>query len=106
HVVLTLAGDGFTALGIMNRMSGSSEEILEVSGADSKRQIVNISDTVDHRGQPTMRRRGDWVPVARQRGIEQACLAFLGAVRAGTRLSARDALSTHALCESIVERLG
>ncbi len=30
-----------------------------------------------------MRQRGDWVPVARQRGIEQAVLAFLDAVRAG-----------------------
>ncbi len=32
HVVLQLAGDGFTALGVMNRLSGSAEEILEVSG--------------------------------------------------------------------------
>ncbi|MFJ6215651.1 Gfo/Idh/MocA family protein [Streptomyces sp. NPDC092296] len=105
HVVLTLAGDGFTALGIMNRVSGSTEEILEVSGADSKREVRNLAEVVDHRGQPTVRRRGDWVPVARQRGIEQACLAFLGAVRAGRVVSARDALVTHELCEEIVGRV-
>ncbi|MFJ6833947.1 Gfo/Idh/MocA family protein [Streptomyces sp. NPDC091209] len=102
HVVLQLAGDGFTALGVMNRLSGSSEEILEVSGQDTKRQVVNLAEVIDHKGQPTVRRRGDWVPVARQRGIEQAVLVFLDAVRAGKVLSARDALATHELCERVV----
>ncbi|MET7480166.1 Gfo/Idh/MocA family oxidoreductase [Streptomyces sp. NPDC005648] len=102
HVVLQLAGDGFTALGVMNRLSGSAEEVLEVSGQDTKRQVVNLAEIIDHKGQPTVRRRGDWVPVARQRGIEQAALAFLDAVRAGKVLSARDALATHELCERVV----
>ncbi|MGV9942956.1 Gfo/Idh/MocA family protein [Streptomyces sp. NPDC003401] len=102
HVVLQLSGDGFTALGVMNRLSGSNEEILEVSGQDTKRQVVNLAEVVDHKGQPTVRRRGDWVPVARQRGIEQAVLAFLDAVRGGRTLSARDALATHELCERVV----
>ncbi|MFF6978305.1 Gfo/Idh/MocA family protein [Streptomyces sp. NPDC008343] len=102
HVVLQLAGDGFTALGVMNRLSGSAEEILEVSGQDTKRQVLNLAEVVDHKGQPTVRRRGDWVPVARQRGIEQVVLAFLDAVRTGKVLSARDALATHELCERVV----
>ncbi|WP_432053573.1 Gfo/Idh/MocA family protein [Streptomyces sp. bgisy022] len=102
HVVLQLAGDGFTALGVMNRLSGSAEEILEVSGQDSKRQVLNLAEVIDHKGQPTVRRRGDWVPVARQRGIEQAVLAFLDAVWAGRVLSARDAWETHELCERVV----
>ncbi|MYZ17607.1 Gfo/Idh/MocA family oxidoreductase, partial [Streptomyces sp. SID337] len=71
HVVVQLAGDGFVAIGMMNRLSGSTEEILEVSGQDTKRQVVNLAEIVDHKGQPSVRRRGDWVPVARQRGIEQ-----------------------------------
>ncbi|BBC38161.1 Oxidoreductase [Streptomyces graminofaciens] len=102
HVVLQLSGAGFTALGIMNRLSGSAEEILEVSGQDTKRQVVNLAEVIDHKGQPSTRRRGDWVPVARQRGIEQAVLVFLDAVRAGRTLSARDALATHELCERVV----
>ncbi|MBD0707560.1 MULTISPECIES: Gfo/Idh/MocA family protein [unclassified Streptomyces] len=102
HVVLQLSGDGFTAIGMMNRMNGSTEEILEVSGQDAKRQVLNLSDVIDHKGQPTLRRRGDWVPVARQRGIEQAVLAFLDAVRENRLLSARDALATHELCERVV----
>jgi virulence factor len=102
HVVLQLSGEGFTALGLMNRMSGSTEEILEVSGQDTKRQVRNLAEIVDHKGQPSVRRRGDWVPVARQRGIEQITDAFLDAVRSGTLLSAEDALRTHELCERVV----
>ncbi len=105
HLVLTLAGEGFTALGIMNRLSGSTEEVLEVSGGDSKREVHNLADVIDHRGQPTTRRRGDWVPVARQRGIEQAVLTFLDAIRTTKPLDAHDALHTHELCELIVERI-
>ncbi|MFF4498131.1 Gfo/Idh/MocA family protein [Streptomyces sp. NPDC001546] len=102
QVVLQMSGDGFTALGIMNRLSGSTEEVLEVSGQDSKRQVVNLAEVIDHKGQPTVRRRGDWVPVARQRGIEQAVDTFLEAVGTGKVLSARDALLTHELCERVV----
>ncbi|WP_028814934.1 Gfo/Idh/MocA family protein [Streptomyces flavidovirens] len=102
HVVLQLSGDGFTAIGTMNRRNGSTEEILEVSGQDAKRQVVNLAEIVDHKGQPTIRRRGDWVPVARQRGIEQSVDTFLDAVRAGELLSAQDALLTHELCERVV----
>ncbi|MFH9616556.1 Gfo/Idh/MocA family protein [Streptomyces pratensis] len=103
HVVLQLSGDGFTAIGMMNRLNGSTEEILEVSGQDTKRQVLNLADVIDHKGQPTLRRRGDWVPVARQRGIEQSVLAFLDAVRAGEVLSALDALETHRLCERVLQ---
>ncbi|MER7660452.1 MULTISPECIES: Gfo/Idh/MocA family oxidoreductase [unclassified Streptomyces] len=104
HVVLQLSGDGFTAIGTMNRMSGSAEEILEVSGQDTKREVRNLAEVVDHKGQPSVRRRGDWVPVARQRGIEQSVTSFLEAVRAGKFLSAQDALRTHELCEQVVLR--
>ncbi|MEV6796016.1 Gfo/Idh/MocA family oxidoreductase [Streptomyces sp. NPDC051320] len=104
HVVLHLSGDGFSAIGTMNRMNGSTEEILEVSGQESKRQVCNLGEIVDHKGQPSVRRRGDWVPVARQRGIEQCVTAFLDAVRAGELLSAQEALRTHDLCERVVLR--
>jgi virulence factor len=105
HLVLHLDGDGFTAIGSMNRMSGSVEESVDVSGDDTRRQVLNLAEVVDHKGQPTIRRRGDWVPVARQRGIEQITLAFLDAVRSGRVLDARDALRTHELCERIVTEI-
>ncbi|WP_436760602.1 Gfo/Idh/MocA family protein [Streptosporangium sp. V21-05] len=102
HVTLELSGDGFAAFGIMNRVSGSAEETVEVMGGGAKRRVVNLADVIDHAGAETLTRRGDWIPVSRQRGIEQACLEFLDAVRSGTVLDAADALATHAICEDIV----
>ncbi|GII89986.1 Gfo/Idh/MocA family protein [Sinosporangium siamense] len=102
HVVLELSGDGFTAIGVMNRHSGSSEESCEVSGNGVKRRVNNLAEVVDYTGAEVVTRRGDWTPVARQRGIEQVCSEFLNAVREGRVLSAEDTLATHEICEEIV----
>ncbi|GAA0401167.1 oxidoreductase [Acrocarpospora corrugata] len=104
HVVLELDGDGFTALGIMSRVSGAAEETCETMGGGVKRRVVNLGDVVDFTPGETLVRRPDWTPVPRQRGIEQACLAFLDAVGAGRLLDAGDALETHLLCEQIVNQ--
>lgn len=102
HVTLHLSGRGWTAFGSMNRVSGSTEEVVEVMGDGSKRLVRNLADVVDHRESEVVMRRGDWTPVARQRGIEQICDVFLTAIRGGQVLDAEDALATHALCERIV----
>ena len=106
HVALSLSGGGCDALGIMNRVSGSNEETLEVSGAGAKRRIVDMAQVVDQSAQDHMTRRGDWTQVGRQRGFEGLCEHFLSAVRDGRRLSALDALETHRLCETVVRALG
>ncbi|MBG0828966.1 Gfo/Idh/MocA family oxidoreductase [Planomonospora sp. ID67723] len=106
HVTLELSGDGFTAFGIMSRVSGAAEETVEVMGGGVKRRVVNLAEATDYAGAETLTRRGDWTPVSRQRGIEQVCLEFLDAVRSGTVLDAGDALVTHALCEDIVTAAG
>ncbi|WP_405140073.1 Gfo/Idh/MocA family oxidoreductase [Sphaerisporangium sp. NBC_01403] len=92
----------FTAIGIMSRVSGANEETCEVIGGGGKRRVANLADVVDHSGGETLTRRGDWTPVARQRGIEQLCQEFLASVREGRVISAEDALATHAICEDIV----
>ncbi|MEU8265767.1 Gfo/Idh/MocA family oxidoreductase [Sphaerisporangium sp. NPDC049002] len=108
HVVLHLSGppsgggSSFTAIGIMSRVSGASEETCEVIGGGGKRRVVNLGDVADHSGGETVTRRGDWTPVARQRGIERLCHEFLSSVRDGRVISAEDALATHAVCEDIV----
>ncbi|SFK48259.1 Gfo/Idh/MocA family protein [Caulobacter sp. UNC279MFTsu5.1] len=105
HVALSLSGAGRDALGIMNRVSGSNEETLEVSGAGAKRRIVDMAQVVDQSAQDHLTRRGDWIPVGRQRGFEGLCEHFLAAIRDGRRLSALDALETHRLCETVVGAL-
>ncbi|MEV0591113.1 Gfo/Idh/MocA family protein [Nonomuraea cavernae] len=104
HIVLELSGDGFTAIGLMNRVSGAAEETCEVMGDGVKRRVVNLGDVIDHVGGETLTRRPDWTPVGRQRGIEQICLAFLDAVRDGRTITADDAMVTHAICEDIVRQ--
>ncbi len=105
HVVLALSGAGRDVLGIMNRVSGASEETLEVSGAGRKRRITDIDQIVDHGATEALTRRGNWTSVGRQRGFEALCEHFLSAVRDGRRLSALDALETHRLCETVVREL-
>ncbi|MFI0452707.1 Gfo/Idh/MocA family protein [Actinomadura sp. 6N118] len=102
HVLLQLSGNGHTAIGIMNRDSGSTEEVCEVMGDGRKSQVLDLADVIDHKGSQIRTRRPDWDPVARQRGIEQSCARFLDAVRAGTTLSPADALLTHRMCEEII----
>lgn len=108
HVVLELAGDGFTALGVMHRLSGAAEEHLHVMGSGGGRRVIDLAEVVRYgngdRAGMTVTRRGDWTPVARQRGIEQICAAFLDAVHSGSLLSAEDTLATHAICEQIVTK--
>lgn len=106
HVVLQLSGGGWTAVGLMNRVSGSVEEVVEVMGDGGKRVVRNLTEVIDHRGSEVLTRRADWTPVARQRGIEQICEYFLSAVSGGRVLDAEDALTTHALCERIVAAAG
>ena len=108
HVALELAGEGFTALGIMHRLSGAAHEHLHVMGDGGGCRVIDLAEVVRYgNGEPggmTVTRRGDWTPVARQRGIEQICAAFLDAIRSGSLLSAEDALATHVICEQIVTK--
>ena len=105
HVVLSLSGAGRDAVGIMNRVSGASEEVLEVSGEGRKRKVIDIDQVIDQGAAEALTRRGNWTSVGRQRGFEGLCEHFLSAVRDGRRLSALDALETHRLCETVVGAL-
>lgn len=105
HVMLHLTGPGLDAVGVMNRVSGANEEVLEVMGGGIKRRIVNLADVTEFADGESLTRRGDWTTVARQRGFEAMIEAFLGAVREDRRLSALDALETHRLCEQVVTKL-
>ncbi len=106
QAVLTLHGAEFTALGIMHRHSGSKQERLEVTGADTKLEVEDLTRIVEHHGDRTERAVDGWRPVAEQRGFTQICTAFLAAV-AGTAPfpDLRDALRSHELCEHVVTQL-
>ncbi|HJP78328.1 MAG TPA: Gfo/Idh/MocA family oxidoreductase [Pseudonocardiaceae bacterium] len=108
HVCLTLSGPGFSAVGSMHRLSGAKQERLEVAGDRATLEVLDLDQVFVHQaGMRTLRPADGWSPVARRRGFEQACTAFLDAVRAGEPDAAglADALRTHELCENVVNEL-
>jgi virulence factor len=101
-VTVTLAGGGHHAIGTMQRESGLDEERLDIIAGDRRRSVLNLSETGDQNGIDTRTRRGDWIPVTRQRGFEAMCADFLAGVREARPTAAEDILATHRLCEDIV----
>jgi virulence factor len=102
-VTLTMESGDATGTGLMHRVSGSNEEIVEVFGDGYKRRVVDLATVEEHDdGQVRVVRRGDWTPVPEQRGFTAMVDSFLDAVREGRVLSARDALRTHEVCEDVV----
>ncbi|MBM7693851.1 virulence factor [Peribacillus deserti] len=108
HVTLQLHSKDGTAIGIMNRDSGTSEEKVEVFGPDEKRAALNVTDTVIFQNKNEWKPGGnDWEPTLRKRGFEQMILNFIDSLKgdANPYITAEDALITHRLCEKIVIQL-
>jgi virulence factor len=90
----------------MHRLSGAEEEVLEVLGPDYQHRVRALAELwhAEQEGPPGVRRvhRDSWTDVPTVRGFTAMCEAFLASVRAGDVLSARDALRTHEVCETVV----
>ncbi|MDP2414776.1 Gfo/Idh/MocA family protein [Daejeonella sp.] len=109
HVVLQLiAENGSTAIGIMNRDSGTLEEKVEVFSPEEKKTVVNMTNL------STMRQKteissgiNDWESTLSKRGFESIIQDFLQALENGTKpqFSMQDALLTHEMCENVVNQL-
>lgn len=100
--LLLLSGDGFHATGAMHRQAGGDEERVEVIGGGAAVSVRNLGDARLTDGADRRERRGDWTPVADQRGFTAMCDAFLRAVREGTAVPLDDMLETHRICEAVV----
>ena len=103
-----IAPNGQTAIGIMNRDSGATEEKLEVMSVNEKRVVYNVSELNVLNDKNTLKvAESDWQSNLFKRGFDQMIDDFLNAVRTNTipSISADDALLTHQLCETIVEKL-
>lgn len=105
HLVLHLEGDGFAAIGVMNRDSGAVEETLEVMSPGNKWLVRGLNTTVHYQnGEEHHHAFKDWDPVLYRRGFPQIIDHFLDCVKhdQAPLQTARDALKTHVLCERIV----
>ena len=106
-VVQFTSPDGDTAIGIMNRDSGTVEERLEVFTSGEKRVVYNFSDVVVYQDKNETRlRSNDWETTLHRRGVEQIVETFLQALALNSpSLEYRGALLTHKICEQVVEKL-
>ncbi|MEH7223642.1 Gfo/Idh/MocA family oxidoreductase [Bacillus sp. JJ1566] len=108
HVVIQFISEGGTAIGIMNRDNGATEEIAQVMGPLEKRTVTNVSTLVISKGVENIEvRSSDWEPTLFKRGFEQMVKYFIHAVRTNSepKISAWDALETHEICEEILTKL-
>lgn len=107
HVVVQFVfGDGCTAIGIMNRDSGTNEEQLEVFTEAEKRIVRNVTDTSILKDKNrTEIGVSDWEPTMNKRGFEAMVNDFINAVKSASTRHYEHQLMTHKVCEEIVNRL-
>lgn len=108
HVVVQFnAADGFTAIGIMNRDSGTVHEKLEVFTPAETSVVNNLSETIVYRDKNETRLgTDDWESTLHKRGFEQIVDHFLQAVESNMPTDDdKRTLHTHQLCEQIVQKL-
>lgn len=108
NVVLQMSGKGYTSIGIMNRDSGVSEEVLEYMNPNNKWVVKNLSDVIHYNnGTEKILRFNDWDPILYRRGFYQIIDHFIYSVEHNETPSpsVRDSLHTHEICEKIVSRL-
>ncbi|HET9487948.1 MAG TPA: Gfo/Idh/MocA family oxidoreductase [Chryseosolibacter sp.] len=109
HVVVQLhSSDGTTAIGIMNRDSGTVEERVEVFTPIEKWVVTNLTETtVFRQGNATRKSTHDWESTLHKRGFEQITEAFIQNILKGSSPHQlhQEILQTHELCEKIVHDL-
>lgn len=107
-VTVALRVGSSTGLGVMHRVGGAAEEVVEVMGPGYQHRVVDLaeewrSDASDTSGGQRLARRDSWTDVPTVRGFTAMVDAFLASVRDGEVISARDALRTHEICEQVVQ---
>ncbi|MGC3947143.1 MAG: Gfo/Idh/MocA family oxidoreductase [Chryseolinea sp.] len=107
HVVVQfIFADGCTAIGIMNRDSGTTEEQLEVFTGGEKRVVCNVTDTSILKDKNKINiGLSDWEQTLSKRGFEGMVDDFINAVKSGQTAYYDRHLMTHKVCEEIVNRL-
>lgn len=91
HLVVSFTNKNMTAIGIMNRDSGITEERLEIFSPTEKRVVINLSDGSED----------PWQPTLKTRGFENIIDDFLQS----KHCDYDSLLRTHHICEHLVHHL-
>lgn len=106
RVAITLRQGGRLGVGVMDRDSGQTIEILDAMAPGRARRVTDLVDVVDRVGGVAEHRQPDnWASVAQQRGFTTMVAGLLASVRAGEVLDGGDALATHLLCGEILSQV-
>lgn len=103
RLAITLRQAGRIGVGIMDRDSGQTIELLDAMAPGRARRVTDLVDVVDRaEGAAHHRQPDNWASVSQQRGFVAMVGSLLDSVRAGEVLDGGDALATHELCERIL----
>lgn len=108
HVTVQFTSENYTAIAVMNRNNGISEEVLEVMKEGEKHVVRDLnSKTLFVNNEEKVIKFNDWDTVLFRRGFEEMIRHFLLVVqnKEFSRVPARDALLTHWFCEEIVLKI-
>lgn len=108
HVSAQFSSENFTAMAIMNRNNGITEEMLEVMKDNEKHVVRDLNDRIlMSDNEEKQIKFNSWDTVLHRRGFEEMVRHFLAVVQnnESSRVPPRDALLTHWYCEEIVRRI-
>ncbi|WP_238885011.1 Gfo/Idh/MocA family protein [Clostridium sp. YIM B02551] len=108
NVIIELIGESCTAIGIMNRNNGVTEEVIEYMTAGDKYIVDNIIETMHfHDKEKDILKFGDWEPTLFKRGFYQIVDHFIDCIEKNKipNPSISDSLITHEICEKIVMKI-
>lgn len=106
NLIIQLIGEGCTAIGVMNRNGGATEEIIEYMTANDKYVVNNLVETTHfHNKEINVSKFGDWEPTLLKLGFYQIVDHFIECVENNKtpEPSILDSLITHEICERIVK---
>ena len=108
HLIIQLIGKDCTAIGIMNRNGGVTEEIIEYSTGHDKYVIQDLVETTHyHNKEVSYSTFGGWDPTLYKRGFYQITDHFIESIAQNNvpSPSLQDSLQTHEICERIVRQI-
>lgn len=107
HVVVQfIFGEGRTAIGIMNRDSGTNEEQLEVFTEGGKTIVRNVTTTSIVKDKDSVHiGMNDWEPTLNRRGFDAMVDDFIQSVVSRRAARYEQNTLTHKVCEEIVNKL-
>lgn len=105
NIVLKLSNSTTTALAIMNRDNGVTEETIEYMASGKKALVTSLVETTTYcNNNKSIATFSDWDNTLYKRGFVSIINEFLDAIKNNTPLpiNLEDSLKTHKLCEDIV----